>query len=211
MIEETIAPRQAQRFYDRLGARYDWTAFYEAEAKRRGLEELYLEAGQKLLNVGCGTGKTHQILQETVAPAVAIGLDLSSVMASLTFQRTGSPVCQATAWQLPLAEDSFDRLFCSYVLDLIPLQYLPEVLSEFHRVLTPGGRMVIIALTEGTTTTSRALVAAWKAVYALAPVACGGCRPLQLTDLVEAAGFTNISRQVVLQLAVPSEIISASR
>ncbi len=211
MIEETIAPQQAQQFYDRLGARYDWTAFYEAEAKRRGLEALNLEAGQRLLNVGCGTGKTHQILQEAVAPAMAVALDLSLVMARLTTQRTGSPVCQATAWQLPLAGGSFDRLFCSYVLDLIPLQYLPGVLSEFQRVLAPGGRLVVIALTEGTTAASRALVAAWKAIYALAPVVCGGCRPLELTDLVKAAGFTQISRQVCLQLAVPSEIISASR
>ena len=102
MIRKTIAPQQAQRFYDRLGARYDWTAFYEAEAKLQGLEALGLEPGQKLLNVGCGTGKTHQKIQEAVAPAVAVGLDLSAVMARLSFGRTGSPVCQATAWQLPM-------------------------------------------------------------------------------------------------------------
>jgi demethylmenaquinone methyltransferase/2-methoxy-6-polyprenyl-1,4-benzoquinol methylase len=126
-------------------------------------------------------------------------------------ERCNSPVCQAAAWHLPFVAGSFDRLYSSYVLDLIPYRRLPKVLAEFNRVLVHGGRLVIIALTEGTTPASRALVAAWKAVYAIAPVACGGCRPLQLASLVEDAGFSSVSRQVVIQLGVPSEIISATR
>ena len=208
-IEESISPEKARRFYDRLGARYDWAAFYEGRAKSLGLEWLDLQPGQRLLNAGCGTGKEHLQLQEALVPGVAIGLDLSAVMAGLTRQRTGSPVCQATIWHLPLAGDSFDRLFSSYVLDLIPHNYLPRVLTEFGRVLAPGGRLVIITLTEGVTPASRALVTAWKALYAVAPIACGGCRPLQLADMVEAAGFNELSCRTVVQFGLPSEIITA--
>ena len=209
MIKESISPEKARRFYDRLGARYDWAAFYEAEAKRLGLEWLELQPGQRLLNAGCGTGKEHKQLQEALTPGTAIGLDLSAVMARLTRQRTGSPVCQASAWQLPLAAGTFDRLFSSYVLDLVSHAYLPQVLAEFGRDLAPGGRLVIITLTEGVTPASRALVAAWKALYAVAPIACGGCRPLQLGSLVEAAGFTAMTHRTVVQFGLPSEIITA--
>jgi len=40
---------------------------------------------------------------------------------------------------------------------------------------------------------------------------CGGCRPLELFDLVQKAGFTNIQRQVIVQAGVPSELISAQK
>ena len=211
MIEETISADQARSFYDRAGAYYDWAAFYETGAKRLGLEMLHLQPGQHLLNAGCGTGKLHQKFQKAVSPGLAVGVDLSAVMARLTGQRTGAPVCQGSVSRLPLAGESFDRVYSSYVLDLIPQTQLPQVLAEFRRVLAPGGRMVIITLTEGTTAVSRTLVALWKAAYSVAPVACGGCRPLQLSNLVENTGFNQIERRVIVQLGVPSEIISAVR
>ena len=211
MIEETICADQARRFYDRVGALYDWADFYETSAKRLGLEMLQLQSGHRLLNAGSGTGKAHLKFQKAVSPGFAMGVDLSAVMAGLTRQRTGAPVCQGSVSQLPFAGGSFDRVYSSYVLDLIPHTELPGVIDEFRRVLKPGGRMVIITLTEGTTTGSRALVALWKAAYSIAPVACGGCRPLQLSNLVKESGFTDIDRQVVIQLGVPSEIISAVR
>jgi len=74
-----------------------------------------------------------------------------------------------------------------------------------------GGRAVLLALTEGVDLPSRSLVAAWKLVYAVSPLACGGCRPLRLTDLVKQAGFDPVEREVIVQLGLPSEIIVASR
>jgi hypothetical protein len=69
---------------------------------------------------------------------------------------------------------------------------------------------VILALTEGIDLPSRALVAAWKGIFSLSPTVCGGCRPLELLDLVHQAGFTQVEREVVVQLGVPSEIITAT-
>jgi demethylmenaquinone methyltransferase/2-methoxy-6-polyprenyl-1,4-benzoquinol methylase len=211
VIEETISADQARSYYDRVGAFYDWAAFYETGAKRLGLEMLQLQPGLRLLNAGCGTGKAHQNFQKAVSPGFAMGIDLSAVMAKMTRKRTGAPVCQGSVGQLPLVSESFDRVYSSYVLDLIPHTLLLQVLAEFRRVLAPGGRVVVITLTEGTTAASRALVALWKAAYSIAPVACGGCRPLQLSNMVETSGFNHINRQVIVQFGVPSEIISAVR
>ena len=68
---------------------------------------------------------------------------------------------------------------------------------------------MILALTEGVDLPSRALVKTWKSVFNLSPVMCGGCRPLELFELVEQAGFNDIQRKVIVQAAVPSELISA--
>jgi demethylmenaquinone methyltransferase/2-methoxy-6-polyprenyl-1,4-benzoquinol methylase len=212
MIENTPPTHQIQHFYDRVGERYDWFEIYEGRAKARALELLNLAPGQVVLNVGVGTGKQHaEIINDIQPDGLAIGLDVSEVMACLTRERTTAPICQADARYLPYASERFDRLYAAYVLDLLPLSELPALLSGFHRVLKPGGLMVVLVLTEGVDVPSRALVAVWKAAYAISPVACGGCRPLQLTRLIQAAGLEEVQREVVVQMAVPSEIIVAKK
>ncbi len=210
MIKHTISTEVAQQFYDRLGAGHDAAEIYEGRAKRRGLTLLQLVPGRRMLNVGVGTGKEHALIQAKLAPGgTAFGLDLSPVMLRLAQSRTGAPLCRADACLLPLATASVDALFSSYVLDLLPLLLLPDLLADFRRILKPGGRMVLVSLTEGINLPSRTLVSVWKAAYAISPAACGGCRPLQLAPLVQEAGFNNIQREVVVQLGIPSEIIVA--
>jgi hypothetical protein len=68
---------------------------------------------------------------------------------------------------------------------------------------------VIVSLTEGVNNPSRLVVALWKAVYALSPIVCGGCRPLELSEIVRRTGFREVEREVLVQLGVPSEVIVA--
>lgn len=212
MIEHTISSEAAQRFYDRLGQRIDWSERYEGRAKARALNRLAVSPGQRVLNIGVGTGKEHARLQAAVAPGgVVVGLDLSSVMLRLTRARTGAPLCRADARYLPFANASFDRLCSTYVLDLIPYADLPGLLAEFRRVLKPNGRLALVSLTEGIDLPSQTLIGLWKLVYRVRPVACGGCRPLQVAALVHQAGFHQVQREVVVQLGIPSEIVAAQR
>ena len=95
------------------------------------------------------------------------------------------------------------------MLDLLPAPDLPDLLHDFRHVLVPGGRLVLVTLTEGVDRPSRALMALWKRIYAISPEGCGGCRPLQLAGLVEQAGLRLARREVVVQWGVPSEIIVA--
>lgn len=210
VIEDTISTQAARRFYDRRGARHDWTEPWESRAKVRAVQLLDVAPRQRALNVGVGTGKDHSRLQAAVIPGgMAVGLDISPVMLDLTRARTGSPVCQGDARRLPFKDACFDRLLCTYVLDLIPAVDLPIVLAEFRRVVKPAGRMVLVTLTEGTTLPSRILIALWRTLYRLSPLVCGGCHPLQTAHLVQTAGFNDVRREVVVQLTVPSEVITA--
>ncbi len=211
MIDNTISSETARRFYNWLGKRHDWAELYDSRAKQRTLALLELAPGQHVLNVGVGTGKEHKLIQSAVAPGgSAFGLDLASVMLKLASKRTSALLCEGDACRLPFAPSSFERLLSTYVLDLLPAGDLPAALAGFRRVLRPGGRMVIVSLTEGVTAPSRLIVALWKAVYSVSPLACGGCRPLQLSEMVCQAGFDNIEREVIVQLGVPSEIVIAT-
>jgi ubiquinone/menaquinone biosynthesis C-methylase UbiE len=212
VIKETLSTRKAQSFYDRIGAHYDIFEMYEARAKERARQLLEVDGSKYLLNVGVGTGREHARIQQTIGPgSIAFGVDISPVMTELASQQTGTPICRADTHCLPYASGSFDQIYIAYVLDLIPLRDIPTILEEFWRVLRPGGELLILALTEGVDIPSRALVTAWKLVYAFSPLACGGCRPLQLSDLVKRANYTLIQRQVIVQMAVPSEILLARK
>lgn len=212
MGERALSAQTARRVYDRLGRRHDWGERYEGRAKARALQLLDAHPGQWALNVGVGSGLDHRRLQAAVLPGgVAVGLDLSAVMAALTRARTGAPVCLADARRLPVRAGSVERLLCTYVLDLLPAGDLPVVLGEFWRVLVPGGRVALVTLTEGVSVASRAVMAGWKALYAVSPIATFGCRPLQVAGLVAAAGFVGHRGEVVVQLGVPSQVIVAVR
>jgi SAM-dependent methyltransferase len=210
MIERTISAEAARRFYDRLGAAYGLAEAFEGRAKALARRRLGLAPGQRVANVGAGPD--HARLAAAVRPGgLAVAIDLSPTMLAHSRARTGAPACRADARHLPLRTGAVDRLFCAYLLDLLPLGDLPVALAEFHRVLRPGGRAALVSLTEGTNASSRLVMKVWKVVYRWRPSLLGGCRPVRLAGLVGRAGFASVTRQVVVQLGMPSEVIVAAR
>ncbi len=211
-IQDTISRDSAADFYSWLGARHDWAEIYESKAKQLGLGLLKLAPGLRVLNAGSGTGKDHLNLVEGVYPGgEALALDLSWEMIQLTWMRTRAPCIQAAVERVPLKDGSFDRIYSSYVLDLIPSHNMGVVLSEFKRMLRPGGLMVNVSLSRGHSLTSRLIIWAWMKLYNAAPIVCGGCRPISLYELAKEVGFSQVMWEVVEQFAVPSEIIVAVR
>ena len=210
MSKRQLTQHSVQRFYDSLATHYDWFSLYEARSKRLAVECLELASGHSIINVGLGTGKYYQEVQTLLGDqGLVAGVDISFSMLKVSQSRKIVALAQADGAWLPFAAASFDRLLCTYVLDLVALADLPRWLEEFRRVLRPGGRMVLVSLTEGVNLFSNGIIAAWKLAYRLSPIACGGCRPLQLAGLVRQAGFEWLERQVVLQLGVPSELLVA--
>ncbi|HSG88552.1 MAG TPA: class I SAM-dependent methyltransferase [Pseudomonadales bacterium] len=111
---------------------------------------LGLQAGERLLDVGCGEGR-HTLGAWLEAPVHAVGLDLSRRDLDIAEGRRqafedaapegGSArfVC-GSALDLPFPDASFDVVVCSEVLEHIFDHR--GVLAEISRVLKPGGRFV---------------------------------------------------------------------
>ncbi len=112
-------------------------------------EHFPLEPGDRVLDLGCGEGR-HVIAAYLAADVDAIGVDLS--LADLhSAQRKAADfideyagagdrslgLASADALRLPFADDSFDKVICSEVLEHIP-DYR-AALTEIRRVLKPGG------------------------------------------------------------------------
>ena len=137
------AERQAiEAYYD------DYATWYESE-RREGyygvVNDLEFGAvadavtGRDALEIGCGTGL---ILERTAARARrATGVDLSAGMARFTTGQKGLTVAQASATDLPFADDSFDVVYSFKVLPHVP--DLAAAVREIRRVLRPGGRAFV--------------------------------------------------------------------
>jgi ubiquinone/menaquinone biosynthesis C-methylase UbiE len=106
-----------------------------------------LTAGDRVLDLGCGEGR-HVISVYLEQDVDAVGVDLS--MADLQTTRSkfeefagGMPsrssftLSTANALALPFADNSFDKVICSEVLEHIP-DY-QGALKEIDRILKPGG------------------------------------------------------------------------
>lgn len=123
-------------------------------AYRMFLEELYawrkeLDAPFDLLDVGCGTGTFDAMLAASPLRARVVGLDYAPAMCEVAFDKARHArvadrlrYVAADSEHLPFADDSFDAVTCSNSFHHYPHQQ--GVVREMHRVLRPGGRLLLI-------------------------------------------------------------------
>jgi ubiquinone/menaquinone biosynthesis C-methylase UbiE len=154
----TASRAQTRANYDRLSRWYDLLAG-SSERKHRdiALHQLAVQEGERVLEIGPGTGRALAVLGHTVGPTgAAWGLDLSPGMcrAAQRHIATATPslrlaavVC-GDAIALPFPSNTLDALFMSFTLELFTADDMVRVLQECRRVLREGGRLGVAALSE---------------------------------------------------------------
>lgn len=204
----------ARKLYDPLSRWYDTLARSEQKYTRHGLELLAAQPGERILDLGCGTGSALLTLDGiTGSSAHLVGCDLSLGMlttAQRKYKRRTGPgsidlLC-ADACELPILTDSYNGLVISFTLELFDAPIIPAVLLECMRILKPGGRLAVVALakTKKPGLMERSyewLHARWEHI--------ADCRPIYTIYFVQQAGFSIRQHHRKSMWGLPVDILLA--
>jgi demethylmenaquinone methyltransferase/2-methoxy-6-polyprenyl-1,4-benzoquinol methylase len=146
--------------FDRVAGNYDalnsvMTAGLHHRWRERAAERAALGAGDSALDICCGTGDLTLELSGRVTPGGhVVGCDFSEPMLDLAREKAAGRKADgvrfewADALQLPYDEGRFDAVTVGF--GARNLADLDRGLSEMARVLKPGGRAVILEITQPT-------------------------------------------------------------
>ena len=132
--------------------RYDFWFSLRALGREGALREQLLDLariapGERVLDVGCGTGTLAIAAGRRTGAVDAVDPSLEMVArARAKAQRAGVDVNfhEATAQELPFADASFDAVLSTLVLHQLPHDGIHAAAAEMKRVLTPGGRLLVV-------------------------------------------------------------------
>ena len=139
------ASDKARRVWDRTAPTYD--------RQMAGLERVWFTGGRawigerargRVLEVAVGTGRN---LPHYRADVTITGLELSPAMLALARRRAADlgravSLHEGDAERLPFGDASFDTVVC--VLSLCAIAHPRAATAEMHRVLVPGGRLLLL-------------------------------------------------------------------
>jgi demethylmenaquinone methyltransferase/2-methoxy-6-polyprenyl-1,4-benzoquinol methylase/phosphoethanolamine N-methyltransferase len=151
MHHKTAAPQTVGRVLHRARW-YDFSgrviSFGRDKAIREKLVELAAPApGEKVLDVGCGTGTLALALKSSVGTGEVHGIDASPEMIQVAQEKAakaGSDIDFQVALieAIPFPDASFDLVTSSLMLHHLPDDLKRTGLDEIRRVLKPGGRFM---------------------------------------------------------------------
>jgi ubiquinone/menaquinone biosynthesis C-methylase UbiE len=118
----------------------------ESRFKRLLLEGAGLESGQRVLDLGCGTGTLALLAKERQPAAELTGLDADPAMlaqARTKAERAGVELelTEGYSTALPYPDESFDRVLSSLFFHHLNPEPKRQTAREIHRVLRPGGEL----------------------------------------------------------------------
>lgn len=104
-----------------------------------------------ILDVGCGRGKSTQLLSERFQPQSIVALEADAALlrcVAATTKRCDSKInaLHASATTIPVPDASFDMVFCHQTFHHIADQ--DSAIREFYRVLRPGGVLLFAESTK---------------------------------------------------------------
>jgi len=152
-----LSSAQAERPYLPAAGR-DWLlVFYDPIAKllrtesahRELIEQARLGPGQRVLEIGCGTGNLT-LLVKTLHPGVeVVGLDpdpkaLARARRKAEGRRLAVTLDRGYSDELPYPDGSYDRVLSAFMLHHLSRDEKSRTLHQVRRVLRPGGSLHVL-------------------------------------------------------------------
>ena len=169
--------------------------------RKKTIEAVNIQAGESILDIGCGTG----FLTSDMAPIVTesgqiIAIDPKPTMVKAAKQRCTEyaqvKVRQGNVTSIPSKNNQFDLVTCTQVL--LYVEDIDKALSEIYRVLKPGGRAAIletdwqgVVINSNFPELTRTIIDAWDTTVASPNL------PTRLTGLLLDKNFHSIHSEAI--------------
>lgn len=148
--EDAAKAAKVRAMFGAIAGRYDLNnrlhSFGRDQAwRRRAVRAAEVRAGDRVLDMACGTGDLTRLLARSTEAASVTGGDFTPEMLEIARVKNaaeGVTYVHADAMALPFEDASFEVVTIAFGIRNVTD---PAVaLAEFRRVLTPGGRLVIL-------------------------------------------------------------------
>jgi len=178
---------QAIRAYNKISRFYDYTeGIFEKRYVNMALKQLEIKEGEKVLEIGFGTGNALIKIAEFVGENGDVyGIDISPKMVEIT-------------------DKKFDAVFMSFTLELFDTPEIPKILSEIKRVLKPDGRLGVVSMSKENGNSVFLKIYEWAHIRFPNYI---DCRPIFAAASIEDAGFIVKYKKKIKISVISSEIV----
>jgi ubiquinone/menaquinone biosynthesis C-methylase UbiE len=191
--------QEVQRTYLPAAGR-DWALpFYDPfvrllgadSARRTLLQQANLHPGNRVLDLGCGTGSLVALIKRVHPEVSVVALDpdpKALARAKKKAARAGVSIQfdQGFSDELPFADGSFDRVFSSFMFHHIHADQKEKTLQEVYRILSPGGSLHLLDF-ESSDEETQGVLARWlHSSHRLKDNS-----EIKIVGLMKGAGFAN--------------------
>lgn len=199
VVESPRYSGKVAELYSRLAWAYDFFTDHEPAHHEKAIQVSGIQESDVVLEVACGTGRaTAELARRIGKGGKLFAIDLTEAMLVRAEKRLARhdlldrvDLRLGNAKRLPFPDGTFDILYNAYMFDLMSVDEIVRAVSEFKRVLKPGGKIVLVDMSKG-----RQGKTLYEFLYerGVLGFASGSCRPVFVKPFLEEAGFDNVER-----------------